>query len=155
MADDVTYVIEGAEIIWPNFSGRERTFNAAGDRNFCVRLTEEDAEALSRDGWNVKQKVIERDLDEGGSESFHYLKISVSYKFRSPTIVVVTSETRTMLEQEDLEMLDWAEFESIDLIFRAYDWTIASGASGRKAELKKLFATVVEDPLDKKYGFYS
>ena len=155
MAEEVTVVIEDAQLIWLNFSGRERKFNLSGDRNFCVKLSDEDAKILSADGWNVKMWTPKStDDDEGGeAESFYYLKISVVYRFKPPTVVIVADENRTMLEEEDLELLDWGEFKTVDLIFRAYDWTMSTGASGRKAELKKLFAVIELDPLDRKYGF--
>jgi hypothetical protein len=48
-------------------------------------------------------------------------------------------------------MLDWAEFENIDLIVSGYDWDV-NGKQGTKAYLKKMYVTLVEDELDRKYA---
>ena len=39
-------LVEDAKIAFRNFSGKEGQFNAKGDRNFCLLLTDELAEDL-------------------------------------------------------------------------------------------------------------
>lgn len=153
MAEDVRVVLEGVKIIWPNFEGRERKFNKEGSRNFCIRLDDMTAQGLLADGWNVKTYRPNNE-DEGDDLSFYYLQINVQFRFQPPTVVIVSEDNRVILDEEDYAMLDWADFSNVDIIFRAYDWSLASGASGRKAELTKMFATINQDPLDQKYKMY-
>ena len=49
--------VENAVIIWTNFEGRATKFNPnGGKRTFALVLTEEVAEMLREEGWNVKTR---------------------------------------------------------------------------------------------------
>jgi hypothetical protein len=147
MADE-TVVLEDFRIIFRNFAGEERQFNAQGDRNFTVILDPETAEDLKRQGYNVKQ-LKPRDDDEPGDWS---LKVKVSYKGRTkPNLNLITSRGRTALDEDLAGMLDYAELEKVDLIIRPYDWAV-SGKTGRSAYLKTIFAIIREDELELKYS---
>jgi hypothetical protein len=50
-----------------------------------------------------------------------------------------------------VELLDIVEIHHTDLIIRPYNWEV-SGKTGKKAYLKSLFITIVEDPLELKYA---
>jgi hypothetical protein len=57
--------------------------------------------------------------------------------------------------EDTVEILDWADIDNVDLMIRPYDWAIKRGkdeASGRKAYLQSLYITIIEDPLQLKYG---
>ena len=63
MADEAkTFLVEGAKLIFRNFSGKKSTYNATGKREFAVVLPEDYAERMLADGWNVK---ILEPRDEG------------------------------------------------------------------------------------------
>lgn len=154
MANDIENVmIEGATLIYRNFSGKESQYNREGDRNFGVILPEEVAADLIPLGWNVR-RLKPRDLDEEGVEPAPYISVAVSYKIKPPRIVMITSKARTNLDEERVGVLDWAEIKTADLIFRPYEWT-ARGESGVKAYLQSLFVTIDEDPLELKYAVES
>lgn len=140
-------IIEGAKLMWRNFEGREGQFNRAGDRNFCIFLEPELADELTAKGWNIKAAKNAEDPDDAQP----YIQVAVGYKGRPPKIVLITSQGRTDLEEEDVDMLDWAEIENVDLILRPYDWAM-SGKTGRKAYLKSMFFTMAEDRLTLKYA---
>lgn len=149
--NDNTVLLEDVRIIFRNFAGEERRFNAAGDRNFTVILDEDVALALQDDGWNVKQ-LKPRGEDEQGDWS---LKVSVGYKSRiKPRLVLVTKSKnkRNVLDEDMAEMMDYAEFETVDLIIRPHDWDV-NGKTGRKAWLKSMFGTIREDELELKYAY--
>lgn len=150
-ANDNTVTLENVQIIFRNFAGKEGQYNSEGDRNFAVLLTPEMADGLSADGWNVKT-TKERELDEGeltGGEP--YLPVKVGYKGRPPTVVMVTSRGRTNLGEGEVEILDYADIQNVDMIIRPYDYNV-NGKSGRKAYLKSIYVTINEDDLELKYA---
>jgi len=142
-----TVLIEGARLIFRNFAGKEGPMNAEGDRNFCVLLDDEVANNLRRDGWNVKELRPRED----GEQPQPYLQISIGRKGRPARVVMITSRGRTDLTNDEIEILDWADYENVDLIFHPYNWEVG-GKSGVKAYLKSLYVTIREDELDLKYN---
>lgn len=148
MADDAkTFMVEGANIIFRNFSGKEGPFNAAGDRNFCVILDREVGLQMEKDGWNVKYL----DAREEGEADVPYIQVRVGFKNRPPRIVVLTSTSRQSFSEDMVESLDWADIQNADLICRGYEWDV-QGKKGIKAYLQSLFVTIEEDALEQKYA---
>lgn len=144
-----TVLIEGARIIFRNFTGVEGQYNREGDRNFAVLLDEEIAQAMAEDGWNIKY-LRPREGDEG-AEPQAYVQVSVSYENRPPRIMMITSKGRTELPEDLVSILDDADIENVDLIIRPYNWSVG-GRGGVKAYLKKMYVTIREDELDMKYS---
>ena len=64
---------------------------------------------------------------------------------------MITSRGGTPLNEEDVEILDWADISNVDLIVRPYEWAV-SGKTGVKAYLKSIFVTINEDELELKYA---
>lgn len=144
---DNVIVIEDGRILFRNFAGKEAKFNREGDRNFAVLLDDGIARTLAADGWNVKWlKAREPDDEEQA-----YIQVSVSFRGRPPRIVMITSRGRTPLGENEIEMLDWADIRTVDLILRPYEWEIGD-KSGIKAYLQSMFVTIDEDPLELKYS---
>lgn len=140
-------VIENARIGFRNFSGEEDKFNPAGRRNFCVFLETELAEVLSADGWNIKwlKAREEGDTDQG------YMQVAVSYDNIPPKIVMVSSGGQTIMNDDTISLLDWAEIENVDIIIRPYNWTV-NGKTGVKAYVKSMYVTIIEDEFADKYS---
>lgn len=149
-----TITIEDAQLIYKNFSGTESAFNVAGNREFSVILDEETARNLLDREYNVKF-LKPREEDDDDLAPVPYLPVSVSYKVRPPTIVMITSTGRAKLDDTSVETLDWADIVKADLIISPYRWTIGTGANtktGVKAYLRSLYVTVQEDELERKYA---
>jgi len=138
--------MENARIIFRNFAGKEGKYNREGDRNFCVLLDHATAESMVNDGWNIKV-LKPREEGEPGDP---YIQVSIGFKVRPPTIVMVTSRGRTTLSEDELELLDWVDIEFVDLIVNPYEWSV-NGKTGIKAYLKSFFVTIHEDYLVRKY----
>jgi len=151
MANDKnTVLMEGVRIIFRNFAGKEGQYNRAGDRNFGVILPPDIAEVMLADGWNVKY-LKPRDDDEEEVET-PWLSVSVNYgKGRPPKVLQITSRGRTTLDEDSIELLDWADIINVDLIVRPYTWEV-SGRTGIKAYLQSMYVTIDEDELERKYS---
>lgn len=148
MAKPGTLTLEGARIVFRNFGGKEGMYNREGNRNFAVLIDDEDVERqLKRDGWNVKY-LNARDEDEVDQP---YLQVSVNFKGRPPTVVMINSRGRTDLSEDEVEILDWVDIANVDMILNPYEWNV-SGKSGVKAYAKSIFVTVDENELDLKYA---
>lgn len=147
--NDNTVLMEGVQIIFRNFSGKEGQYNREGDRNFAVLLDPSVATTMAEDNWNVKWLRPRNEEEE--QEPQAYLPVSVNFKGRPPRIVLITSRGRTNLDEDSVEMLDWADIINVDLIVRPYEWTV-NAKSGVKAYLQSVYVTIEEDPLEMKYS---
>jgi len=149
---DNTITIENAELVWPNFKGKEGRFNREGQKTFCIFLPESEIDGLKADRWNVKY-TKEREDDEDRLVRA-YLPVEARFDPKPPKIVMITNEgkTRTHLDEDTVEVLDYADIKTVDLILNPYDWTMPNGDTGRKAYLKTMFVTVNEDVLERKYA---
>jgi hypothetical protein len=143
--------MEGVQIIFRNFTGKEGQYNREGDRNFGVLLEESVAQAMAGDGWNVKWLKPREDAEED-EQPQAWLPVAVKYDGgRPPRIVQITDRGRTNLDESDVDMLDWVDITNVDLIVRPYAWEV-SGKSGVKAYLQSMYVTVEEDELERKYA---
>lgn len=142
-----TFMVEDARLIFRNFSGKEGPYNREGDRNFAVILTDDVAHQMEKDGWNVRYL----EAREEGDTDTPYISVAVSFKTRPPRVVLLTSTARTNLDESSVEVLDWADIQTADLIARGYDWDV-NGKTGTKAYLQSLFVTIEEDALERKYA---
>lgn len=155
--NDKNIVLEDVRLVFKNFAGKEAKYNTEGTRNFSVVLSEELADKMEADNWNVKRKPPR---DEG-DDNFNHLSVTVSFKGRPPRLVLIThvlegddqwAPRRTQLDEEACEILDYVDAKTVDLILRPYDW-VFSGKTGRKAYLHAIYVTLNQDVLEKKYAY--
>jgi len=141
-------VIENARIIFRNFTGREAKYNDPGVRNFCVIIEDAGvAQNLADDGWNVRI-LPPRGEDEEGK---HYIQVAVGFERFPPRIFMVTQKRKTLLNEGNVESLDYAEIINVDLTIRARVWD-DNGRRRVKAYLKEMYATIEEDRFADKYS---
>ena len=147
-------IIENGQLMggpYKNFSGKGTQKNPEGKRNFCILIDPNLVDVLKAEGWNVK-------FTKPKNEEFEpqpYLKVNVSYSFKKPIIKLITSESRrvTELSERTIDMLDWAEIESVDVNINPSGKTYENGDGEEiySAYLQSMNVVISEDPIANKY----
>lgn len=138
--------IDNAQIRLRNFTGEPTKFDkAGGKRTFSVILDPDMADKLRDDGWNVKSWE-----PEGADEPIYHLPVEISYKIYPPKVWMISGNKKTMLQEDTISALQYAEFTKVQLIIRPYCWEV-NGKSGIKAYVKAMYVTIEEDEFEKEY----
>lgn len=146
--------IDDASITYRNFTGAASKYNRAGDRNFAVIIpTEEMADALVKEGWNVKIRPPRED----GDEPFMYLPVKVKYNDRGgPKVYLKTGKATNVLDEESIDCLDDIDILQVDMDVRPYDWVMHEGTPnekhGRSAYLESIHVTQKVDRFAARYA---
>lgn len=126
--------IDDARIIYRNFRGEGSKFNREGDRNFALVIPDQDmADALVREGWNVKIKPPRDEEDE----PFMFLPVKVKFNDRGPQVYLKTGDRVNRLDEESIAMLDDIDILSVNMDLRSYNWEV-NGKTGRTAYLQSI-----------------
>lgn len=142
-------VVDNARIGFRNFSGKEGQYNPAGNRNFVLFLDDSEfASKLESEGWNIRWLKPRDEHDEPQP----MLQVAVGFGAYPPKIVLISNNKKSLLDEETISLLDWAEIEMVDLMIRPYNYTV-SGRTGVKAYLKAMYVTLIADEFEKKYEF--
>lgn len=153
--------IDNAEFLWSNFSGRGTDFNREGDRNFNLRIRDEEiANALIEEGFNVKIRPPRTE----GEEALMYLKVNVKFHPQgselerlNPVVYLLTPTfnggrpKRNMLNEDTICCLDHIDIRNIELDISGSNWKV-QGRTGRSAYLKKLYVTQEVDRFEARYA---
>lgn len=154
--------VEGAQLIFKNFSGREDPW---GNCDKTVNLVVDDEEIyhfLAADGWNFKTR---KDPDGGFYEPFSEHDDQIEYprttlkiayrdrngneKERKPQVYLVTDRNPkgTLLDEETINELDYAYIINADLVISPY-----YHGDNTKGYINLMYATIEDNPFADKYG---
>ena len=143
--DNIT--LEDVRIALRNFAGGPTKFNRAGGiRSFAAILPQHIADDMAAKGWVVKYFKPRED----GEAPQAWLPVEVTLRGRNKA-TLISSRGRTMLTEQTIAMLDFADIKKVDLIVQANPWEV-EGNSGYKTYMSSLFVTINEDELDLKYA---
>lgn len=89
------------DLLYRNFAGNKTDYNDAGNRNFCIKVAEEDVDTLLKANINVKRT----------KEDEPYFKVNVRYDNVPPTVARVKTlpngqVIKTVIDEDNLKMLD-------------------------------------------------
>lgn len=127
--------LDNSDILFRNFSGVEKQYNAAGDRNFCVRLDEPIANELA--AMNIPVKILEpRDED---TEPLRFIKVKVKdfSKIYSANVGQRWPDGMSLAERKAQQLLSEASYYSLDeaniqnawITVSIYHWDMGTGAN--------------------------
>ena len=136
--------VEGAAIIYKNFSGNPTNVNpSGGKRTFALVVPQSVADDLVAEGWNVKQKAPA----EEGDEPMFYTEIVVNMNSQYPPklhLLTKSGERESIidLDENTINELDRNALTDIVMTIRPYQHGRYNAAGSTvKGYLQSMFAT--------------
>lgn len=140
--------IEGANIIWKNFSGERDRFNP-GKRGFSVVIDDAVmADELKQEGWNVKERPLQEGADPSEQEWTLPVKLNMN---RYTQVWLIVGNHKTLLNEDTVAQLDVVDITDCDLSIRPYEWEM-SGRTGITAYVDSMYVTIRENKFVEKYA---
>lgn len=142
--------LQDIPIKWRNFEGRAvPPYNAVGQRNFVLFLTDEMGAAFRKLGFNVKHL----DPQEEGGTGQDFVKVNVRVESdRPPKVFLVNSKGKRLLEPDMYELADVADVETIDVLVNRYERTWQDGRTTVTPYLQTIMLFLREDELEQAYA---
>ena len=140
--------IEGATIIWKNFSGERDRFNP-GKRGFSVVIDDAVmADELKQEGWNVKERPLQEGADASEQEWTLPVKLNMN---RYTQVWLIVGNHKTLLDENTVAQLDVVDIIDCDISIRPYEWEM-SGRTGITAYVDSMYVTIRENKFAEKYA---
>lgn len=140
--------IEGAIIIWKNFSGERDRFNP-GKRGFSVVIDDKTmADELRNEGWNVKERPLLEGADPSEQEWTLPVKLNMN---RYTQVWLIVGNHKTLLDENTVAQLDVVDIVNCDISIRPYEWEM-SGRTGITAYVDSMYVTIRENKFAEKYA---
>lgn len=140
--------IEGAMIIWKNFSGERDKFNP-GKRGFSVVIDDTVmADELRQEGWNVKDRPLQEGADDSEQEWTLPVKLNMN---RYTQVWLIVGNHKTLLDEDTVSQLDVVDIVSCDISIRPYEWEM-NGRTGITAYVDSMYVTIRENKFAEKYA---
>ena len=140
--------IEGANIIWKNFSGERDKFNP-GKRGFSVVIDDSVmADELKQEGWNIKERPLQEGADPSEQEWTLPVKLNMN---RYTQVWLIVGNHKTLLNEDTVAQLDVVDIVNCDISIRPYEWEM-SGRTGITAYVDSMYVTIRENKFAEKYA---
>lgn len=140
--------IEGATIIWKNFSGERDRFNP-GKRGFSVVIDDSVmADELRQEGWNIKERPLQEGADPSEQEWTLPVKLNMN---RYTQVWLIVGNHKTLLDENTVAQLDVVDIIDCDISIRPYEWEM-SGRTGITAYVDSMYVTIRENKFAEKYA---
>jgi len=140
--------IEGANIIWKNFSGERDRFNP-GKRGFSVVIDDTVmADELRQEGWNIKERPLQEGADPSEQEWTLPVKLNMN---RYTQVWLIVGNHKTLLDENTVAQLDVVDIIDCDISIRPYEWEM-SGRTGITAYVDSMYVTIRENKFAEKYA---
>ena len=140
--------IEGATIIWKNFSGEGDRFNP-GKRGFSVVIDDAVmADELKQEGWNIKERPLQEGADPSEQEWTLPVKLNMN---RYTQVWLIVGNHKTLLDENTVAQLDVVDIIDCDISIRPYEWEM-SGRTGMTAYVDSMYVTIRENKFAEKYA---
>ena len=148
MSDVNNINIEGAIVIWKNFSGERDKFNP-GKRGFSVVIDDAVmADELRNEGWNVKDRPLQVGADPSEQEWTLPVKLNMN---RYTQVWLIVGNHKTLLDENTVAQLDVVDFVNCDISIRPYEWEMG-GRAGITAYVDSMYVTIRENKFAEKYA---
>ena len=140
--------IEGATIIWKNFSGERDKFNP-GKRGFSVVIDDAVmADELKQEGWNIKERPLQEGADPSEQEWTLPVKLNMN---RYTQVWLIVGNHKTLLNEDTVAQLDVVDIVNCDISIRPFEWEM-SGRTGITAYVDSMYVTIRENKFAEKYA---
>ena len=140
--------IEGAMIIWKNFSGERDKFNP-GKRGFSVVIDDAVmADELRQEGWNIKERTLSEGADDSEQEWTLPVKLNMN---RYTQVWLIVGKHKNLLDEDTVAQLDVVDIVNCDLSIRPYEWEM-NGRTGITAYVDSMYVTIRENKFAEKYA---
>jgi len=138
--------LEGARLIFRNFAGNPDDYNKQGGlRTTGVLIPNDLAEEMKEEGWNIKYLKPRDPQDEPQA----FLTVKCKFGKIKPTIYICTEHGKTLLDEDSVESIDYAEIRDVDIVIRPYEYEPGCIS----AYIKTMYVNIVEDVFADKYRY--
>lgn len=166
--------IANAQILFPNFAGREKTamvagrqkiVNEAGKRNFNVALDPEKSDIywngervtnpdFGQELANLGFNVIVRPGREEGDPVQYRLPVAIGFgSERAPELYLVSNGKKVLLDEESVGNLDYADIIRADVVINnGRSYISNSGEEKVKAWCNEGYFTIAQSRFANQYG---
>ena len=145
--------LDNSDFIFRNFSGVEKQYNAAGDRNFCIRLDEKIANELA--AMDIPVKILEP--REEGMDPLRFIKVKVRNfsKIYVANVGQKWPESMSLAERKEKQRITEAAFYTLDVatiqnaavILSVYHWRM-NHKSGISLSLNEGYFKLIPNEME-------